>query len=400
MAPWQNHGLTECSDSVNPEMSIAMNAIHNHRKVLTHAGRILTALTVLWLKSAAAAIGDFESHTDIGNPAKAGGADYDVARQEYRISGAGKNMWFSSDEFHFVWKQLEGDFILNARAEFIGPGANTHRKLGWMVRPIMDPGSPHLNAVVHGDGLTSLQFRRTPGGTTEELKSSLTAASVIQLERRGNRYLMSVARFGQPFVTTELNDHALGDKVYVGLFVCSHDAQVVEQAVFKNVRITIPARAGFVPYRDYLGSRLETLDADTGDQRVLYRTPEAIEAPNWMPDGKALIYNSKGRLFRFAVEGGEPSPINTGFATKCNNDHVISFDGKMLGISHQPREAGSKSFVYILPVTGGEPRRVTDKAPSYLHGWSPDGKSLVYTAEREGDFDIYKVSINGGEEPG
>jgi hypothetical protein len=372
--------------------------MHNYRSLLPQAGRLLTALTVVWLKSAAAAIGDFESHTDVGNPAKSGGAEYDGARQEYHLSGAGSNMWFGSDEFHFVWKQLEGDFILNAQAEFVGAGANAHRKLGWMVRSNLDPGSPHANAVVHGDGLTSLQFRRTPGGTTEELKSSLTAASVIQLERRGNRYFMSVARYGQPFVTTELNDHALGDKVYVGLFVCSHDAQVIEQAVFKNVRITIPARPGFVPYRDYLGSRLETLDVDTGDRRVLYRTPEAIEAPNWTPDGAALIYNSKGRLFRFPLTGNAPAQINTAFADHCNNDHVLSFDGQTLGISHQPKEANSQSIIYTLPSTGGEPKQVTKKAPSYLHGWSPDGKSLIYTAEREGDFDIYRISINGGEE--
>jgi len=375
-----------------------MNIIRTDQNILPHLGRLLTALLLLWLKTALAAIGDFESHTDIGNPVRSGGVDYDPDRQEYHIRGAGQNMWFGSDQFQFVWKELEGDFILSAHAEFIGAGVNPHRKFGWMVRSNLDPGSPHVNAVVHGDGLTSLQFRRSPGANTEEVKSSLTGPMVIQLERSGNRYLMSVARFGQPFVTTELNDHALGEKVYVGLFVCSHEAQVIEQAVFKNVRITIPARPGFVPYRDYLGSRLETLDVDTGDRHVLYRTPEAIEAPNWTPDGTSLIYNSKGHLFRFPLTGNAPEQINTGFADHCNNDHVLSFDGQTLGISHQPKEANSQSMIYTLPTRGGQPKQVTTKAPSYLHGWSPDGKSLIYTAQREGDFDIYKISANGSEE--
>jgi TolB protein len=251
---------------------------------------------------------------------------------------------------------------------------------------------------VHGDGLTSLQFRRTAGANTEELKSTLTAADVIQLERKGNHYTMSVARFGQPFVTSELGDLELGDELFVGLFVCSHNPDVAEMAVFKDVRITIPAPKNFVPYRDYLGSRLETLDVETGDRRVLFETPEGIEAPNWTPDGSTLIYNSRGRMFRFPLAEKKPYPLNTGFATKCNNDHVLSFDGKTLGISHHEKETEGKSLIYTLPIGGGTPRQVTLKAPSYLHGWSPDGKSLLFTGERNGEFDIYKIPSEGGEE--
>jgi TolB protein len=51
-----------------------------------------------------------------------------------------------------------------------------------------------------------------------------------------------------------------------------------------------------------------------------------------------------------------------------------------------------------MPAKGGTPRRVTARSPSYLHGWSPDGKFLVYTGERGGEFDIYKISVGGGEE--
>ena len=148
---------------------------------------------------------------------------------------------------------------------------------------------------------------------TEEIKSTVSAANVIQLERKGDRYTMSVARFGKPFVTSHLDNHKLGDDVYVGLFVCSHNAEVIEKAVFRNVRITVPAPEGFGPYRDYIGSRLETLDMETGDRRVLLSTSERIEAPNWTPDGTTLIYtgerNGEFDIYQAPIDGGESQVI-------------------------------------------------------------------------------------------
>ena len=90
--------------------------------------------------------------------------------------------------------------------------------------------------------------------------------------------------------------------------------------------------------------------------------------------------------------------INTGFATRNNNDHVLSFDGRMLGISHHTAEDSGASIVYTVPVTGGTPTRVTAKGPSYLHGWSPDGRWLVYTGQRNNEFDVYKIPSAGGDE--
>ena len=346
---------------------------------------------------AAEKIGIFESQTDVGMPKNPGEATYDAAAAEYRVAGSGQNMWFDQDEFHFVWKRIQGDFIISTQAEFLGKGVDAHRKLGCMVRSSLESNAAHVNAVVHGDGLTSLQFRRQAGADTEEMKSMLTSADVIQLERKGDRYTMSVARFGETYVTEYL-DLQLGDEVYVGLFVCSHNPEVIEKAVFRNVRLTVPAPDGFVPYRDYIGSRLETLDVDTGERRVLMNTVNKIEAPNWTPDGKALIYNSEGKLFRYPLDLKKPTQIDTGFADRNNNDHVLSFDGKTLGISHHLQEENGASVIFTLPTSGGTPRRVTEKAPSYLHGWSPDGQSLIYTGEREGEFDIYRIAVGGGEE--
>jgi Tol biopolymer transport system component len=208
---------------------------------------------------------------------------------------------------------------------------------------------------------------------------------------------MSAARFGDVLTSEEVSLD-LGEEVYVGLFVCSHNKDVTEKAVFSNVRITVPAKDDFVPYRDYIGSNLELMDLATGKRQIVYTAPDSFQAPNWTRDGQALIYNRNGRLYRFDLAKKTPVAIDTGFAVNNNNDHVLSFDGKMLAISHHSKDDGNASIVYTVPVKGGTPHRVTAKGPSYLHGWSPDGKYLVYTGERDGEFDIYKISITGGAE--
>ncbi len=343
-------------------------------------------------------LGLFDGNSDVGEVEKAGSATFDEASGQYSLVGSGTNMWFKRDDFHFVWKKMSGDFILTARAEFVGKGVDPHRKMGLIVRSTLDADSTQASAVVHGDGLTALQFRREKGVDAEEIKSGINAADVIKLQRKGDKFIMSAARFGEPFVTTEVSDIALGEVVYAGLFVCSHNQNVSEKAIFKDVRMTIPAKDDFVPYRDYIGSNLEILDVASGTRKIIYTVEDSLQAPNWTKDGKALIYNRSGKLYRFDLAKSSPTEINTDFAASNNNDHVLSFDGKRLGISNHSRDDDNQSVVYVLPASGGVPKRITSKSPSYLHGFSPDGKWLVYTGGRADNFDIYKISIDGGEE--
>ncbi|BCJ98732.1 TolB family protein [Anaerocolumna chitinilytica] len=142
---------------------------------------------------------------------------------------------------------------------------------------------------------------------------------------------------------------------------------------------------------------LEIMEVSTGNRTVLGQFDRVIEAPNWTRDGKALIYNSEGLLYRFELETRTSSCIDTDFANQCNNDHVLSADGRMLAISHFEKET-AVSKIYILPIEGGIPRCITPKGPSYLHGWSPDKKELAYCAEREGIYDVYTISADGGSE--
>jgi WD40 repeat protein len=293
---------------------------------------------------------------------------------------------------------MTGDFILQARVQFLGKGVDPHRKAGLMIRPTRDADAPYVDGVVHGDGLTSLQFRRTRGGITEQRESPAKGSDVIQLERKGSTYIFSAARFGEPFTTTEIADIDLGDEVLVGLALCSHNPDVIERAIFSNVRIIRPAKDGFVPYRDYIGSVLELLDVESGRRQIVYRSEQPFEAPNWTRDGAALIYNTsgrsegRGRLFRFDLLTRQPTLIDTSPNNRNNNDHVLSFDGTMLGISDQTE---GPSAIYTVPATGGAPKRITPLTPSYLHSWSPDGKSLIYTGGRNREFDIYSIPADG-----
>ncbi len=365
-------------------------------------GRIFIAIFCLLVsnnlaKAQSAGLGIFDNQSEVGFVKHKGTVNYTPKNQQYVITGSGGNIWADHDQFHFVWKRLKGDFILRTNASFIGNGVELHRKFGWMVRTSLDSNSTHINAVVHGDGRTSVQFRRSPGATTEEMVSTVTAATVIQMERRGNMYTVSFAKNGELLESQQL-DLNIGDEVYVGLFVCAHNTDVIEKAVFNNVRIIVPAKPDFVPYKDYIGSDIELLNIADGNSTIVYQSPASLQAPNWLTNGKALIYNKEGLLYNLNLGSKKSVVINTGEAIHNNNDHVLSFDGKRLAISSHNGD-NSASVGYVLPASGGVPVRLTTKANySYMHGWSPDGKYIVFTGQRNNDFDIYRIPAKGGHE--
>ncbi len=372
-------------------------------KKLCLSARIINFLLVLLLSASAFSqkktIGIFDGNADVGIGVKQGSATYLPQTGQYVISGAGYNIWGDHDEFQFVWKKMKGDFILFTRAEFLGSWVNIHKKVGWMVRKSLDGNSAHVNAVEHGDGLTSLQFRRTAGAQTEEHRLKMTKANILQLERKGNQYIMRAAIYGESFQTDTISNIDLGDEVYVGLFVGSHNSDVVETGVFSNVKISVPFNGvADQSTQMILGSSLELLEIASGKREVIYQVPYSIQAPNWTADGKSLIYNDyKGLIYTFDLASGKPKLLNTGSIKTNNNDHVLSFDGKTLGLSSSVKELGG-SIIYTVPSTGGIPKQITPKGPSYLHGWSPDGQNLVFCGSRNGEYDVYKIPVHGGDE--
>lgn len=145
-------------------------------------------------------------------------------------------------------------------------------------------------------------------------------------------------------------------------------------------------------------SILETVNIATGQTTTLCELDYCIEAPNWTRDGGSLIYNALGKIVRYDLATGQHIPVESGFVNRCNNDHVLSPDGKSIAVSHHTVEDG-QSRIYVLPLDGsGPPVLVTPLGPSYLHGWSPDGATLAYCAERGGEYDVYTIPVQGGEE--
>ena len=184
---------------------------------------------------------------------------------------------------------------------------------------------------------------------------------------------------------------------YVGLGVCAHNKDVSETATFSNVSLNTPAPAP-ANAKPTLYSTVETITVTSTDRKVTYVSPERLEVPNWTPDGKSLIFNGNGHILRVSVDGGKPEIIDTGFANRVNNDHGISPDGTMLAISDQSQDQ-RKSIVYTVPIVGGTPTRITQSpSASYFHGWSPDGKTLAFVGDRNGNLDVYTIPATGGEE--
>jgi Tol biopolymer transport system component len=338
--------------------------------------------------------GMFDGNEDVGNPAKKGSATYNAETQEYTMSCAGKNMWANDDQFRFLWKKIKGDFMISATVRFIGKGTDPHRKIGIIARNELTANSPYADACVHGDGLTSLQSRHADTAQTVQVVLQTNGAVNIELQRIGNVFTFSAATPGENYKTAA-KELLLNEEVFAGLFICSHNENVVEQAVFSNVRIIIPPAKDFRPYRDYIGSHIEIMDVQTGLRKILYSAPNSLQAPNWTKDGKYLIYNSEGLLYKFNLQNNTPEKLNSGFANQNNNDHVLSFDGKQIAISNHVGEK-RVSTIFMLPLTGSDkPIQITsaDSGHSYLHGWSPDGKKLIFTGQRKNQFDIWSVDI-------
>jgi len=182
-------------------------------------------------------VGIFESHADIGPVLHPGVASYDNAARTYALSGAGANIWFKKDELHFAWKKIKGDFLITTQPTLEGQGVDPHRKSGWMARTSLDTSAAMVSLTVHGDGLTAFQYRKKNGTNIEEVKIPMVGADILQLERRGHSYFVSVAKLGMPFWTVEVPDFDFPEELMVGLFISSHNKDVVEKGYFKETRV-------------------------------------------------------------------------------------------------------------------------------------------------------------------
>jgi len=344
----------------------------------------------------ATSTGLFESQTDVGSVLHPGTLDYDPVTRTYTVSGSGRNMGSiaTADAFHFVWKKVSADVSLSADISWMGD-RNEHLKAVLIVRQSLDPDSVYADVALHGDGLTALEYRDEKGATTREVQANLESPKRLRLEKRGNFVYIFLGEQGEKLHFSGASIQVpLQGAYYAGIGVSSQDKNALTKAVFDNVDLAedLPPTEKTTLY-----STLEKVAIQSTARRVVYFAPEHFEAPNWTRDGSALLFNENGHIYRLPVAGGEPAVVDTGFLNRCNNDHGISPDQTRLAISDQSQE-DHRSIVYTVPINGGVPHRVTPKSPSYWHGWSPDGKTLAFVGQRNDDFDIYTIPVEGGEE--
>jgi TolB protein len=383
----------------------------------------LAFICIIGVARAQNAVGIFENHIDVGTVLHAGSVVFDSAKQMYTLTGSGENMWSSADAFQFAWKKISGDVEISALVRFLNSGGNEHKKAVLIFRQSLNADSVYVDIALHGNGLLALQYRDEKGVATREIlsaKESLVtitaetgagkinvnlAQALLRLTRRGNYVYMSVGPPMPGDVATYDGESIripLEGDFYAGIGVCAHDKDAVEEATFSSVGLRNLAPSTGQPI---LYSTLETVPVDSTDRQVVYFAQGRFEAPNWSRDGKYLLFNRNGHLEKLPTSGGKPETLDTGFGNRLNNDHGISPDATLLAISDNTAETKSPdgkpahdSLVYVLPISGGEPHRITQNAPSYWHGWSPDGKTLAFVGQRNGDFDIYTIPVTGGDE--
>ena len=362
----------------------------------------LGMIATLWAGAARAEpVGEFGDHGDVGEVSTPGSVTH--SGDVYRITASGANIWGGEDEFHYAWTQRSGDLHIAADIAFEGTGGDPHRKAGLMIRQNLTPGSPYADVMVHGDGLVALQYREAQDGPTRQIVSAVNGARRVRLEREGDFVYFSVA--GADGVLAHAGGSfriAFQAPYLVGLALSAHDDAVTETATFSNVELTVP-RLAHVPDTGYAArveASLETIDVRSGERRIVRHFDAKIEAPNWSRDGRELIYNSAGRIWRIPVAGGEPVAVDTGRFVDNNNDHGLSPDGRRLVISDQI-EPDNLSRIHVVTFDGSAPvRTVVDDpdARSYWHGWSPDGATLAYVRVglSDGSYDIWVQDLAGG----
>lgn len=366
---------------------------------------IIISLCSFDLASSQTNIGVFENSNIINTLNKNNTTLYNEQSQIYTLQNTNKEQ-LKKNKFKYFYNKISNDFILTANFKFIGNNVKTDEKVGWMIRESEDK-SIYARASLYENGITAFQWKKIKDEFNERTKNHIQSLKenyeILQLERKGNIIIFRAAHFGEPLqIITSQTIENLPDSILAGLFITTNNPNVVTKAEVWNVRIDYPVKDGYNPNEEgYLGCRLEILDPFNGKRKVIFEKSDRFEAPNWMPDGKKLLFNMEGSLYKIPIKGGKLEKLNTDFANQNNNDHGISFDGKILAISHH-REGfpGGGSTVYTLPIEGGVPKLVTVDTPSYWHGWAPNNKEVVYVAQRNKKdiYNIYKASIKDGKE--
>ena len=402
---------------------------------------VFTSALLLALAAAhSAELGIFENETDIGRPEKAGHTSFDPAPPSYSVSGGGENMWFTNDAFHFVWKRVSADFALQAAISWPTEGGNAHRKACLMVRQSLEADAPYIDVAVHGDGLTSLQFRETPNGLTHEIQANLSKPAAVGICRQGEVFYLAIpGAAGQSLSAAgPAMRIRLSDPVYVGLAVCSHDDKVLETARFAKVELTSGKTA--TNQKPTLHSTIEIVPIRSKDRRVVYHTCGPARSPELDSRRQRPPVQFRRSHFPFTGKGWNTGMARHGFCQPLQQRSWLIARRDPIGdqrsvpwrqiahlhCSRRGRRAqtdhsgGSVLLAWLVAgwldagilcgaewrirrvycaCAGGEEKRLTtakglDDGPEY----TPDGKFIYFNSDRTGLMQIWRMKPDGSDQ--
>ncbi len=356
-----------------------------------------------------AALGLFDSQSDIGSVSPPGTGKYDSASGVYTLTAAGANTWYRVDDFHYVWKKLSGDVALTADISFpahpYNHEPNPHRKGILMFRQTLDAGGAYADVGVHGSGLTALQYRSQRGANTQDIELNIDAPRTVRIEKRGDTVTLLLSMKGEPLHPVGASMRLpLKEPFYVGVGAVSHDVATTDTVLFSHVTLQplSPVAAGT---KLALHSTLQTIQIDDQFRRaMMIRTvPGYLQSPNWAPDRKSIYVHSDGRITRIPYltpdAGGDPQEIDVGNLVGCSGNFGVSPDGKWLAVSCAESKGGTHQ-VYLLPSAGGgTPRKLTNgPLGSFFHAWAPDSQTVAFTRGSAAKADIFTIPLEAGTE--
>jgi hypothetical protein len=201
-------------------------------------GLLFAILLAVPALSQSGKFGSFTNSDDVGAPPLKGAADFDPSTGQYKITGSGADIWGKADQFHYVWREMSGNFTVTATARFLTDGIG-HRKAVIMLRRSLDNDSPFLQLAIHGDGMPAVQFRKAKADNTNTVDFPVEGPGTwkLKLQRQGATVTVWVAKDGAPLRELGHTTNQLGSPVLVGLGVSSHTLEATNTVLFSDVSV-------------------------------------------------------------------------------------------------------------------------------------------------------------------
>lgn len=351
---------------------------------------------------AQAKVGLFEGESDVGTVGTPGSVAYDAEAGTYLLGGSGENMWFAVDEFHYVWRKVSGDVALGAAIEVLssGEGANAHRKGIIMIRQSLDTDAPYADIALHGDSLTSLQFREEKGGITREIRTINAGPKRLRLEKRGDWfYMLAGDDAGSMSPTGSSARVKMVGEYYVGIGVCAHDNSKFEYARFSDVTLGQPGEAA-----GRIRTAVEIVPIASGDRTCVLASEDFLRASSWVEGEEALRVYGAGKEYGLELKpGSELELLGEKEVPAKHLEQGVSKDGNRFYLVERK---GGRQQIFRMRLSERDPVQLTfSRENNAFPRPSPDGRWLAYlaypesvTGERwEAEVDLRVMDLESGE---